>query len=348
MSENNNRQPESQDTLDALEAVIEGGRRKKNFFEANILPLKGDSKRERRRKVIFDLMILIMVICAVILLWWLVIDPMRYKTTIESFTQAAVTEQPQPTQPGDPEPKEPEGVTRLSFDELLAENHECVAWLSAPGASIELPVVQTTDNKYYLYRDFYSKPSRYGNPFVDWRCKMGDDMSTNVIIYGHHMANQTIFSKLTNYKSADTVKKYPIITLQQPNGTTLHYKVFSVIITNGEKRHDNGYVFAANTPDFPTQENFEGYVKQLMQRTFVNTGVDVKYGDHLLTLQTCVYDFRPAFLYVYGRLVRPGESLSVDTSLIKKNLNPRVPQALYDKYNQKNPYKNAENWEALK
>lgn len=341
--------PESRDTLEAVEDVIHGGKRKKNFFEANILLLKEDSKNERTRKIIFDLLILIMIASALVLLWVGVIDPYLAKQKQDEFsgmiigtTQPSGSEDNTPAGEDDEEDKSGGGAT-ISFDDLLARNKDCVGFLNAPGANINLPIVQTANNDYYLKRDFDLRPSQYGNPFVDWRVVM-NPLSTNLVIYGHHMRDGSIFSKLTNYRNVETVQKYPIITFQQPDGTTLQYKIFAVVDINGNAEDDNGYVFYVNTYEFKTKENFDGYIRQLKQRTYINTPVDVEYGDKLITLQTCVYDFRPEFLYVVGRLIRPGESSAVDSTQITKNKNPRLPQALYNKYKQTNPFKDAELW----
>jgi sortase B len=351
--DNEFRTPESQDLLNATDAVIKAapGTKKKNFFQANMIPLKGDSKRERSRKVIFDSLLLVMLCCVLVLGWVWGYDPWHAGITggerqtefygdtpreTQTTPQGAVVEQTRPVE-----------HVRQSFDKLLERNGDCVGWLTAPGAKIDLPIVQTENNDYYLHRNFDLEPSRYGNPFVDYRNSM-DPMSTNIIIYGHHMRNGTIFTQLGNYKNYGVVQHNPIITLETPDGASYQYKIFSVLVVNGKPKDDNGYVFAANTPEFPNKESFNGFVRQLKQRSFVNTSVDVQYGDKLISLQTCVYDFDYEFLYVVGRLVRPGESLHVDISQIKKNPNPRVPQALYDKYKQKNPFANAERWQAPK
>jgi len=231
----------------------------------------------------------------------------------------------------------------MSHEQLKARNGDYRGWLRAPGADISLPIVQTADNGYYLKRDFERRPSKYGNPFVDHRVSF-DPMSTNLIIYGHHMSNGTIFTYLPRYKQANVVANNPIITLELPDGKVNQYKIVSVLAINGREQDDNGYAFAANTPDFPNQASFDGYIRQIRERSYVITGVDVQYGDKLISLQTCIYDYDYEFLYVVARLVRPGESLSVTG--VKANPSPRMPQAWYDKKKQTNPYRDAERWYA--
>jgi len=346
--------PESNEALDAVEAVIRTAKRKKNFFEANVIPLKGDSKRERRRKSVFDLMLLVVVASAVVLVWYSVLDPMNAKKDYEALMRMRQTEattlapEEQPTTPlGEVVPMEPvtekPTVVHQSAEKFLARNKDYKFWLSAPGGNINYPVVQYTDNDYYLHKNFDRKPSRYGNPFLDYRSKT-DPVSTNLIIYGHNMKDGTIFAGLKNYRQRDVVARYPIITLEWPGGNTSQYKIFSVLVVNGKAKDDNGHIFAVNTPDFPDAKSFEGYIRQLEERTYTKTGVDVQYGDKLIALQTCVYDFEDEFLYVVGRMVRPGESIKVDPAGVKANPNPRLPQIMYTKRGAKNPFVGAEQW----
>jgi len=342
------------DALDALDAVVNTppARRRKNFFEKNIIPLKGDSRKVKRRKAVFDSCLVIIFVCLVVLSWVMVIDPAiskwKYDDLAKNYTMAETTgvdiptEAPPPGQTAPPTTKGPEyEKERMSPEALKARNSDYVGWLRAPGGSINMPVVQTADNGYYLKRDFDRRPSKYGNPFVDYRVHFSP-VSTNIIIYGHHMSNGTIFTYLTRYKQADVVRRNPIITLELANGTINQYKIVSVLAINGRAEDDNGYVFAVNTPEFRSQEHFDGYVRQIKQRSYVTTDVDVVYGDKLISLQTCIYDFDYEFLYVIARQVRPGEGTSVGS--VKANPSPRHPQALYDKLKQNNPYRDSELW----
>ncbi|MDR2686651.1 MAG: class B sortase [Oscillospiraceae bacterium] len=351
----NERRPASDDALEALDAVVNTppARRKKNFFEKNIIPLRGDSRKTKRRKAAFDSCLVVIFVCLLVLAWVVVIDPMQSKKLfddLENMTVAAVTEAPtEPPPPGETAPPtvpttaDPRVYTPMSHDQLKAKNGDYRGWLRAPGASISLPIVQTANNNYYLKRDFNRKPSKYGNPFVDYRCDF-NPASANLLIYGHHMSNGTIFTYLPRYKQADVVRNNPIITLELPDGTVNKYKIVSVLAINGREQDDNGYAFAANTPSFPSAESFNGYVRQIKARSYVDTGVDVEYGDKLISLQTCIYDFEYEFLYVIGRLVRPHESTAVTG--VKANPNPRLPQALYDKLKKTNPFPNGEKWYA--
>ena len=333
---------ESSDALDAVEAVIRTSTKK--GFAAGLFPYRGDTKQERRRKIILDISLLVVFVCTIVLVWVTVIDPRGHGSLMEGLLEPPAATQAPPDSSAPAKEPEKQGRIRLSDEKLKAMNGDYVGWLRAPGGSIDMPVVQTANNNYYLYRNFERKPSRYGNPFLDFRVNM-DPRSTNLIIYGHHMSDGSIFTKLLNYQQVDTVKKHPIITLELPREILL-FKIFAVVTINGRPQDDNDYVFAVNTPNFPTRESFEGYIRQLEQRTYVKTGVDVKYGDTLICLQTCMYEFKDQYLYVIGRLVRTGESPGVDANQITRNPDPRLPQALLTKRGLQNHYRDAEKWDA--
>ena len=246
----NERRPEAWDALEAMNAVVNTPpvRRKKNFFEKNIIPLKGDSKQVKTRKGIFDSCLIVIFVCALILVWVVVIDPLRAKILQEKLKEIYEATEVVATEPPVPATEPPEGQTapptttkvvystrQATGAELLTRNGDYIGWLKAPGAEISLPVVQTADNLYYLKRDFDRKPSKYGNPFVDFRVNF-NPMSTNMIIYGHHMNNGTIFTYLTRYKNVNTVKNNPLITMEMADGTKYQYKIVSVLASTAGRR----------------------------------------------------------------------------------------------------------------
>ena len=87
-------------------------------------------------------------------------------------------------------------------------------------------------------------------------------------------------------------------------------------------------------------------MKEIDRRKLYTTGVDIKPTDKILTLSTCLYEFDNARFVVIARMVRDGESESVDTSLAKENPNPQYPQIWYDKKGVKNPFKDTPKWYA--
>lgn len=231
---------------------------------------------------------------------------------------------------------------QFKYARLYARNQDFVGYLEADGIGLSLPVVQTRNDGDYLYKNFDKQQTKYGCPFVSCLNRI-DALDTNTVIYGHHMNNNTIFGTLDNYKSMDGYKKAPVIHFN----TLYHdysWKVFAVFITNAEPAEDGGYLFNYFFTNLPSEEKRASYLNELAQRSIYDTGVDVQPGDRLLTLSTCSHEFNEARLVVVARLVRPGESETVDTSRAVWNANPRYPQAWYDSKKKTNPYAGSPRW----
>lgn len=228
------------------------------------------------------------------------------------------------------------------------QNSDLVGWIKVPNTTINHPVVQAKNNSQYLRRDFYGAYDKRGTVFMDYR-DHADNLCKNTILYGHNFLDSTMFSDLEKYKSIDFYKTAPVIDFNTIY-KNYKWKVFAVFMTNADEADDNGYVFNYIYP-FMTDDNFDDYIGELAQRSLYFTGVDVRKTDKILTLSTCVRDMdikgngqTNARLVVVARLVRSGESESVNTSSVLANDNPRYPQIWYTAHKLDNPYVNAYRW----
>lgn len=228
---------------------------------------------------------------------------------------------------------------------LYASNTDLRGWISIPAFEINLPVVQGTDNDYYLKRNIYKKWTEYGVPFFDYRIAQGQfvNLPRNTVIYGHNMrSDDLIFGMLEEYRDIDGFKRAPVIECNTIYGN-YNWVICGVFISNSKAEHDNGYVFPYNFIDCSDQK-FAEYIVELEKRRFYDTGVDLAITDKILTLSTCCYDFPDARLVVVARLLRDGESVSVDTSKAIKNPDPKGPQAWYDENGKPNNYAYDARW----
>lgn len=232
---------------------------------------------------------------------------------------------------------------QLKYAKLYAQNPDFVGYLSAEGSDLDFPIVQGSDDDEYVEKNFYGEYTKYACPFVTVRNNI-EALDMNTVIYGHHMRDGSIFATLDQYRTLEGYKEAPVISFN-----TIYqdykFKVIATFITNIYASDDNGYIFNYFWTNLTNELNYNAYLNQLSQRSLYNTGVDVLPTDRLITLSTCCNDFSDARLVVVGRLVRPGESAEVDTSLATENDNPRYPQAYYDATGKTNPFVGAYNWE---
>lgn len=230
---------------------------------------------------------------------------------------------------------------------LHALNNDVAGWLKIPNTSIDTVVVQSRSNNYYLKSDFYGNYTGYGNVYMDYRANT-KDLIQNTALYAHTtVAKEQAFYDLDKYKNPSFFINNPIIEF----GTLYSdykWKVFAVYLTTVKPSDDNGSVFYYIEPNI-NKTNFNGYIEQVNQRVFFKTGVDVNSSDKILTLSTCAYDYGNDIntrLVVSARLLRKGESESVDKNLVKENSNYRRPQVWYDRYGRYNPYHENVAWKS--
>ncbi|MCC8016213.1 MAG: class B sortase, partial [Clostridiales bacterium] len=174
---------------------------------------------------------------------------------------------------------------------------------------------------------------------------------TNTVIHGHNWLDDTVFSELTQYSDFDYYKKHPVI--EYDTRTQMHkWKIYAVFITSASESEDNGYIFNYVYPHLGA-ENFDGYINEINKRTLFKTGVDINKNDKTLTLSTCTREVdkgkerADCRIVIVARMVRNGESASVDTSEAVKNSNPKYPQIWYTNKGIENPYKDDPLWYPL-
>ena len=130
--------------------------------------------------------------------------PAESVTDTETETSAEPTEQ---------------SATEHNIPALIAENADCIGWLSIDGTSISYPVMYTpSEPQKYLRRSFYGKYSQSGVPFLDGQCSTNGG---NLIIYGHNMKNGTMFSDLKKYLNTDFLNSHRTVRLETADGVFL-------------------------------------------------------------------------------------------------------------------------------
>ncbi len=249
----------------------------------------------------------------------------------------------------------PDGILE-NLKPAYAVNHDLTGYLAIPGTELSTAIVQSSDNNFYLKKDFYKRSTsdvtstNYGNVYLDYRCG-ADYLSKNTILYGHTtgklsgVPNQA-FRSLYDYKNKETFIQSPIIKY-----STLYneytFKICAVFLTTTEASSDSGYVFNYIYPDM-SDSNMAGYIEQVKQRMLYETGVSLEPADSVITLSTCIYDYGRSVdtrLVVVGRLLHEGESEEIDSSLVKDNPNYRRPQVWYSGKGIENPYKDSRSWQ---
>lgn len=167
---------------------------------------------------------------------------------------------------------------------LYAENSDLVGWLRIDGTEIDLPVVQTPgDNEYYLRRGFDGLYATGGTLFLDERCSISpDDSTANWLIYGHNMADGSMFGTLTRYRDESFYKEHPTFTFDTIYSAGTWQVVAALDTTLGADALPYYTFFDADT-----KLAWEQRVQAILDKALYNTGTTPVYGQQLLTLSTC-------------------------------------------------------------
>lgn len=171
------------------------------------------------------------------------------------------------------------------YEEIYNQNPDTVGWIKLEGTKLNYPVMQTPDDpNYYLYRDFDKKDSKRGSIYA-WGDADINKPSDNITIFGHNMADGSMFASLGAYTSKHAWENNPLLTFDTLDEYHT-YKIFAVFKTSanvGQGFSYHKFVDAAN------EEEFNEFVSTCKDLAFYDTGITPVYGDKLICLSTCEY-----------------------------------------------------------
>ncbi|MDE6539651.1 MAG: class B sortase [Ruminococcus sp.] len=218
-----------------------------------------------------------------------------------------------------------------TYNNLIKRNDDVVGWLKINNTQVNYPLLidpgditpgmgygdqYVEYNEYYLHHDIDRKYLFEGNIYMDCRDNFGAVeglQSENIVIYGHNMLNGSQFGNLRLYKDTSYYWNNPFVYLSSIY-RDYEYVIVSFCITSGNADTDFRYW---DMEELDTQEDFDYYVNRIKRDQLLDTGVDVKYGDKLLTLSTCHADADNTRFIILARRLRDGESTSSFSTIQK-------------------------------
>ena len=182
----------------------------------------------------------------------------------------------------------------IDFEKLHKINKKCFGWLQIPNTDVSYPVVYTDDNSYYLRRALDGSKLSSGTLFADKRNKKFAE-DDNTVIYGHHVQSGIMFAPLVKYKNQNFFDEHQYGYMITPEG---NYRIdfFAGFITTPK---DDVYSTALQT-----ENRFNSFVERCISSSDFKTDIKPEYGEKLVTLSTCTYEFDDARYVVVGRIVK--------------------------------------------
>ncbi len=172
----------------------------------------------------------------------------------------------------------------IDYNSLKNINDDMKAYLIINGTNISYPVVQTSNNDFYLSHDFAKNVNKSGWIFFDYSNNIEEDK--NLVIYGHAMKNKTMFGELS--KLLDNT------WYNNPNNLDIKlyiddkeytYRVFSVYKVNIENYYINTNI---------TEDTFDSFINTVKNRSDIVLDTDTTNTRQILTLSTCYDNVRLA------------------------------------------------------
>ena len=225
------------------------------------------------------------------------IDENQVKETNETTEEANIT-----TQENIEETINQQNERILKVQKLQEENSDIVGWLEIEGTSINYPVLQGTDNEYYMTHNYKKQKSKNGSIFLtkdyDWSIP-----SSNLLIYGHNLNNGTMFQELLKYVKEEFYKEHPIIRFTT-NKEDAEYEIISVFKSRVYYKTEKNvfrYYFFVNAN---SEAEYNEFVQNAKKASLYDIDKTAKFGDQLITLSTCSYHVEDGRFAVVGRKTR--------------------------------------------
>lgn len=182
-----------------------------------------------------------------------------------------------------PETKPPI-TAREKYAAVFELNSDFVGWIRIDGTNINYPVMQSVNHpNYYLKHSFEKTYSNYGVPYVQENCDI--ETSDNLIIYGHHMNNGSMFADLCKYTDIAFYREHKMIQFDTLSDFG-EYEIVAVFKTVAYSASGFFYNEFVNAID---EEEFATYITRCKELSLYDTEVSAEYGDRFITLSTCEY-----------------------------------------------------------
>ncbi len=186
-------------------------------------------------------------------------------------------------------------MVNVDFNKLRKTNKDTVAWIYVNNTNVNYPVVQTTNNSYYLNHSFKRTSNVAGWIYGDYRSNF-KNFKRNTVIYGHGRTDQVMFGSLSKTLNASWYKnkKNQVIKLSTPTNDTL-WQIVSIYVVPAE-----AYYLSHN---FENDASYKKWIDKMLSRSVYDFGYRPTVKDKFLTLSTCK-DYKGNRIVVQAILVK--------------------------------------------
>lgn len=125
--------------------------------------------------------------------------------------------------------------------------------------------------------------------------------SDNLILYGHHMNNGTMFADLCKYESEDFYKEHSTIHFD----TLEDYGEYEIVVVFKTVAYSQEGFKYYHFIDAECEADFDEFIAECKALALYDTGSSAEYGDSLITLSTCEYSRNNGRMVVVAKRITP-------------------------------------------
>ena len=179
-----------------------------------------------------------------------------------------------------------DGFEAIDWDHWLSVNPSIIGWITVPETDIDYPIVQGSagDPGRYLSYDVNGRWDCHGVPYLTWECAEGGLLhSPNALVFGHHLQDGTMFSKLSDFIDVAYLDEHTPIQVQTPTEKA-NLTVLAVDRVNANR----GTVRL----EFGTASDHAAWLASVTaasDRNLSSAGFDFGSVENVVTLCTCSY-----------------------------------------------------------
>lgn len=160
---------------------------------------------------------------------------------------------------------------------LQAVNGDVFGWITIPDTKINYPLLEADTAEEYLHTAWDGSSIYSGSIYLE--SKNARDFSDfHSIIYGHNMANGTMFGNLILYKTQEFAESHPYVYVLSGN-TVRRYHIFAAY--NAQVESDTYYI------NFESAARRETAIAYYLSQNVLKAPVIPTGNDRILTLSTC-------------------------------------------------------------
>ncbi len=238
---------------------------------------KKDSKKVKISIIISAIFFIIFICCVVFLV-------LNHHEKVED---KKIIEEVQEYEPVVPEEAPTKTSKMIKVEELQANNSEVKGWIEIENTSINFPILQGTDNNYYLTHDYKKDYSWYGSIFLKTESDI-NNVNSNLIIYGHNMGDNEMFHSLLEYRNKSFYDEHKTINITTENEER-KYEIVSAFMSRVFYEDEKNVFRYYNCINFNNDSEYNDYINNVKKIQLYDTGVTANYGEQLITLITCEY-----------------------------------------------------------